>query len=290
VAPSELTADQRSSAETLGKQYNATIVIWGEDTGVQVFVNFLNLKQSDFAAAYVPIKEEQRTAFANPSAYNAFIVSDLPGQLTFLSFFAVGQSFYQAENYTQAKELIEQGIASLATGTRINGLAEAYFRLGWLYQVPLGDLTSAIADYTKAIELDPKYAAAYNNRGFALYDQGDLAAAIKDYTKAIELDPKLAQLYNNRGNALSDQGDLAAAIQDYTKVIELDPNYALAYYNTAKVYALQGQVEPALPPLRRALELNAARYLELIPTNTDFDKIRDDPRFQTLLTEFGPKH
>ena len=59
--------------------------------------------------------------------------------------------------------------------------------------------------------------------GYRSLDQGDLDAAIQDYDKAIELDPQYAKAYNNRGNARYDQGDLDAAIQDYTKAIELNP-------------------------------------------------------------------
>ena len=55
-----------------------------------------------------------------------------------------------------------------------------------------GDLDQAIADYTQAIALDPKYAVAYNNRGIAYCDKGDLDQAIADYTQAIALDPKYA--------------------------------------------------------------------------------------------------
>ena len=55
--------------------------------------------------------------------------------------------------------------------------------------------------------------------------------AIQDYTKAINLNPKLVETYNNRGNAYYRKGELDTAIQDYTKAIELNPEYARAYYN-----------------------------------------------------------
>ena len=40
LEPTELTADQRADAVALGKRYNASMIIWGEDTGVEVYVNF----------------------------------------------------------------------------------------------------------------------------------------------------------------------------------------------------------------------------------------------------------
>ena len=47
----------------------------------------------------------------------------------------------------------------------------------------LKDYKGAIADYTKAIEIDPNYADAYNNRGIAKDELKDYKGAIADYTK-----------------------------------------------------------------------------------------------------------
>lgn len=44
--------------------------------------------------------------------------------------------------------------------------------------------------WEKAVELDPTYAAAWNNLGIAYEQQGKFAEAKKAYDKAIELDPK----------------------------------------------------------------------------------------------------
>jgi len=41
-----------------------------------------------------------------------------------------------------------------------------------------GDYAQAIKDFSKAIELDPDYAVAYNNRGLAYYNSGDFEQAI----------------------------------------------------------------------------------------------------------------
>jgi len=68
-------------------------------------------------------------------------------------------------------------------------LSIAYMSRGLAYKAN-GDLDRALADYTKAIELDPKDAYAYYNRGLHYRAKGDLDHAIADYRKAIELDPK----------------------------------------------------------------------------------------------------
>lgn len=56
-------------------------------------------------------------------------------------------------------------------------------------KIEKGQTDRAIADYDKAIELYPVYAAAYNNRGVAYEKLGQRDTAIADFRKALELDP-----------------------------------------------------------------------------------------------------
>jgi len=61
-----------------------------------------------------------------------------------------------------------------------------------------GDHDGAISDYTKAIDMDPRYPRAYyNRRGLVRYQKGDIDGAISDYTKAIEIELRDVQSYNN---------------------------------------------------------------------------------------------
>lgn len=76
--------------------------------------------------------------------------------------------------------------------------AQEYYNRGGDH-VKAGLYDEAITDYSKAIELDPRYAEAYSNRGFVYGRKGQFDAAIADYNKAIELNPKIAEVYNNRG-------------------------------------------------------------------------------------------
>ena len=119
-----------------------------------------------------------------------------------------------------------------------------------------GDLNGAIADCTRAIELDPKDAGGYGNRGIAKHAKGDLNGAIADYTRAIELDPKYAKTYNNRGIAKKDKGNLNEAIADYTRAIEVDPKYPNAYYNRGVAKWGKGDIEGAIADYTRAIEFN----------------------------------
>jgi len=154
-----------------------------------------------------------------------------------------GKEAYNWETTTNSHINDEQYIfdSNIDEKSRANGVylrnlsrkqakAEVYYNRGNV-KYRKKDLEGAIADYDKAIELDPKYAVAYNNRGRAKADKKDLEGAIADYDKAIELDPKKASAYTNRGNVKYDKKDLEGAIADYDKAIELDPKKASAYTN-----------------------------------------------------------
>ena len=52
-----------------------------------------------------------------------------------------------------------------------------------------GDTEGALADYTAALDANPRYVEAYNNRATARRSRGDLEGAIADYTRALELVP-----------------------------------------------------------------------------------------------------
>ena len=115
----------------------------------------------------------------------------------------------------------------------------------------------AIVEYSKAIELDPKIAAAYNNRGI-IYDDLELyQSAIADYNKAIELDANYANAYNNRGVAYKNLKQYEKAIQDYSKAIELEPNDATFYSNRGVAYKCLEQFDKAIKDYTWAIQLDA---------------------------------
>lgn len=257
VEPSVVAADARKDAEDLGKRYHASMVIWGEDTGVQIIVNFLNLKEPKFHASSVTINETERTQLANPAAYAQFIIRDLPDQFAFLSLFSIGQSYSNNQDYPHATRIIESAIAALPSGTKLPALAEAHFMLGWLYgTLSLHDLSKSIVNLDKAIALKQDYAEAYINRGVAYYLKGNLEVAIQDYTKAIALNPNLDLVYNNRGLAYDKKKELNLAVQDYDKALTLNRNNVEAYANRGLTYKHIGNLDQAIKDFTKALTLD----------------------------------
>ena len=79
----------------------------------------------------------------------------------------------------------------------------------------------AVASYTEAIRLNPKYADAYYGRGFAHYRKGEYDDTIADYTEAIRIEPKLILAYHGRGTAYAKKGQPDKAKADFAKAVQL---------------------------------------------------------------------
>jgi tetratricopeptide (TPR) repeat protein len=133
------------------------------------------------------------------------------------------------------------------------------------------DFNGAIADYNRAIELNPNLAEAYNNRGLARSHQQDFNGAIADYNRAIELNPNLAEAYNNRGLTRSHQQDFNGAIADYNRAIELNPNLAQAYANRGFAHRQQIAQTLAIPSTGAYLTVRSSLDLKSLAI-ADFQK------------------
>ena len=86
----------------------------------------------------------------------------------------------------------------LTAGLSIAETVEEYYtKAGESFQK--GNYKESIELYTKAIELNPDIADAYNNRAAAEVKLKRYEAALKDYDKAIELSPDFPRAYFGRG-------------------------------------------------------------------------------------------
>ena len=133
-------------------------------------------------------------------------------------------------------------------------LATAYNDRGAIYY-QLGRHREAISDFDQAITIYPEYAQAYYGRGTVYYELGRSRRAVGDLDQAIRFDPRHALAYNNRGLAQVKLGQLSLALQDFASAINLNPQFALAYNNRGFVYRDLGQLKEALEDLDRAIQL-----------------------------------
>jgi protein O-mannosyl-transferase len=119
-----------------------------------------------------------------------------------------------------------------------------------------GQLDDAVAQYQKALEINPNYVAAHYNLGNALFRKGQLDEAIAHFQKALEINPKDAEAHINLGNALLQKEQFDEAVGQFQQAVEINPNDAEAHYDLGNALFQKGQLEEAVGQFQKALEIS----------------------------------
>ena len=144
-----------------------------------------------------------------------------------------------------------------------------YYNRGFYYQYTSKDLAKAFSDYSKAIEINPNYVDAYNNRGELLMNEKKYDLALSDIDKSIQLNPNYAKaftpsiekakVYYNRGLLYEygfKQYDLALA--DYNTALKLNPKNSGLYNYRGILSVKMGRNDLAIVDFSKAIELDAS--------------------------------
>jgi tetratricopeptide (TPR) repeat protein len=122
-------------------------------------------------------------------------------------------------------------------------------------KVQRGDYQGAIEDYNQVLQINPKDADTYHNRGIARSESGDHAGAIEDYDQALQINPQDADAYYNRGVAHYSLKDSQGAIEDWNQALRINPSLAEAYGDRGFVRAELGDNKGAVADLQQAAKL-----------------------------------
>jgi adenylate cyclase len=121
--------------------------------------------------------------------------------------------------------------------------------------------------FERAIELDPRFAAAWAGLATAhvyLFSWGghdpDLQKARNESTRALELDPELADAHVAAGQSLSMEQRYGDADAEFERAIELDPMLFDAYYYYARSCFKAGDLKKALKLFEKAQRVRPEDY------------------------------
>jgi len=120
--------------------------------------------------------------------------------------------------------------------------AKEYSDRGGNY-LDIGQPEKAIADFTKAVELDPEYAYAWANRGITYAHQKNVAAANDDLNKAEEIDPRVEVIFHGRAVLAMDANDLPAAIRALTRAIDMKDRNIWALGQRARLHYIREEYD-----------------------------------------------
>lgn len=159
----------------------------------------------------------------------------------------------------------DSAIADAKKAIELNPQAhpEAYLLLGTLADRD-GDHDARIAYMTKAISILPTYAAAYAGRGHGYENENKYDQALADFNKAISLDPSLASalksdfviVYIKRGDRSVQLGQYQVGIDDFNKALLLDTTNARALGDLADAYNAVAQYDKTIVIATQNITLN----------------------------------
>jgi tetratricopeptide (TPR) repeat protein len=148
------------------------------------------------------------------------------------------------------------------------------------------DPKGALADLDRALEINPHYLPALEDRAAVLAEcLGQTEAAVASLDRAIRLAPQRGQPWAGRGVLLARLGRRDEAIRDAREAERVDPRPEVLY-QTAGVYALTGRTNPLDHPESfrlLALALRQGYGFDLIETDPDLVPIRGQPEYRRLL-------
>ena len=160
------------------------------------------------------------------------------------------------DNLTLAFEASRYGWNHINFSYNQNDFKQAYYNRG-IAKLGLKKYESAISDFTKELELNPKYDRAYYEIAIAEARLEHYTSAVDNFTKAIELNPENAEYYAQRGALISrTDGDLEKAKQDLVRAITLDDKDPEKYLTRAIIFCKLKMYLPAIDDLNIVIKLD----------------------------------
>uniref|UniRef100_A0A8C3KI02 Tetratricopeptide repeat domain 13 n=1 Tax=Calidris pygmaea TaxID=425635 RepID=A0A8C3KI02_9CHAR len=120
---------------------------------------------------------------------------------------------------------------------------------------PLGRISEALSDLTKAIQLQPS-ARLYRHRGTLYFISEDYATAHEDFQRSLELNKNqpIAMLY--KGLTFFHRGLLKEAIESFKEALKQKADFIDAYKSLGQAYRELGNFDAATENFQKALLLN----------------------------------
>jgi tetratricopeptide (TPR) repeat protein len=275
--------------------YNTCIALWPRQHRLYFNRGLAHLRLRDYAKA---VADFNRSIDLEPNHHDAYFNRGLARQ-------GLNQHAEAIEDYTTALEQgapftriyfvrararqkvndLEGARRDRADGMRIeptdevSWVARGVARLG-------SEPARALADFDKALELNPRYRPALDNKAHVLAEvQGKTAEAVKVLDRIIELYPDHAAARSSRGVLWARLKKRTEAHQDAEEALIRSGDPSIQY-QVAGIYALTSTTDP--DDAREAFRLLSAALrrgygLDLVGRDTDLDPIRNRPEFRRLV-------
>ena len=142
----------------------------------------------------------------------------------------------------------------------------------------LDELDEAIADYSKALALNPNDSDTCCCRGQIRRSFGDDEEALVDLSESIRLDASNVEAYYERGRIWQERDELNKAVADFNEALRLKPEYANVYAHRGEAWDILGEQEKAESDFNEAFRLESK----------DENMAERQPVHTLLQTHFAP--
>jgi len=158
----------------------------------------------------------------------------------------------------------------------------------------LEDYDTAINCFDICTAIKPYSEESWEHLRMNYQKKGDLKKVQEAENKIVELGERKREVNPNDGMTLSRlaytyarKGENKKALNAINRVMEIDPKDGWALYNCACTYAHLGKKEDAFTFLEATLESGIMHLIEFVKIDPGFESIRDDPKFQEILTKYS---
>jgi Flp pilus assembly protein TadD len=158
-----------------------------------------------------------------------------------------GQALIEQGEFAEAADVFE------ALVQKTPGDPALHYYLG-VAKAGVGDVSSAEAEYKRAIELDATLLEARSNLGVLLLGKGDLEAARFELEACVDLDPEDGDSHYNLGLVHEAAGRDGDAVTEFTRAAELSPEDPLPPMALAEAERRKGKLDAALSWYAKAAE------------------------------------
>ncbi|HEX6049324.1 MAG TPA: tetratricopeptide repeat protein, partial [Gemmatimonadaceae bacterium] len=203
---------------------------------------------------------------ASPRAvamYERAVALDPTFALAFARLAETHGSIYWASTDRTAKRLALMREAAETAVRLAPDLPEARLALGLYHYRARRDYDRALSEFSSALRQRPGESELLMARGFVLRRQGRFADAVADLSRAVELDPRSARTAFNLGHCYAMMRAHADAVRYFERAIALSPQWASVYADLATQFVTLrgGDVAAARRALRDGMSLPDAGAL-----------------------------
>ncbi len=198
-------------------------------------------------------KEFTVYAEENPSyIYNADVLYEavIRGEISDFSVLKkLVDSFYFNNDHEKAINILDIIISTHPD------LAEFHYYKG-LVLLKFEKYGEAVDEFSKALELNDEYTAAYNDKSVALFQLGRFEESLELADVVIRKEPRIEQGYHNKARALMKLGELDEAYSTNEKGIRINPKSSEGFHNKGLILKEMKQYNKSIKAFDEAIKMN----------------------------------